>query len=398
VVEALNLELEHHASFEVMQARKALLKDLLGMSRPKSDESGPVTYLGIQTSQPPESLVKQLKLTAGVGLLVDWIEPGTPAEAAALRQHDLLEKLDDQLLVNGEQLTVLVRSHAPGDRVKLSLVREGKPLEVEATLAKREPEKQAEPAEPKGDQPRLGVEASESLSDETFLRRVYLDLLGVRPTPAEMKAFVDDKQSDKRERVIDKLLAEPEVASRISGKMAARWTDDVHSLTLTTRSDGQRHLRAVTTQGHVLFDGPIETDEQQQQLPEPLRTKMRAMLGRLAAEQESAAAADTPQPASAEAQLAQIVGSLEIRDTPLREAVAQLGKQTGTNLVLNAKALQQVGVDLDEKITLSLHDVRLSTALKTLLALASGKDVPLGYRAEDEVILISPTAAPRQQR
>jgi Protein of unknown function (DUF1549)/Protein of unknown function (DUF1553) len=44
-------------------------------------------------------------------------------------------------------------------------------------------------------------------SDEEFVRRVTLDLTGVIPTAADARAFVADKAKDKRERLIDKLLA-----------------------------------------------------------------------------------------------------------------------------------------------------------------------------------------------
>ncbi|MFN3159256.1 MAG: DUF1553 domain-containing protein [Rubinisphaera brasiliensis] len=43
-------------------------------------------------------------------------------------------------------------------------------------------------------------------SDAAFLRRVYLDTVGVVPTAAETEAFLQDRSSTKREAVIDRLL------------------------------------------------------------------------------------------------------------------------------------------------------------------------------------------------
>src|SRR3954451_11602394 len=43
----------------------------------------------------------------------------------------------------------------------------------------------------------------------TLIRRAYFDLIGLPPTPAEVKAFVDDQSSNAWERVIDHLLASP---------------------------------------------------------------------------------------------------------------------------------------------------------------------------------------------
>ena len=47
---------------------------------------------------------------------------------------------------------------------------------------------------------------SEPCRDEEFLRRVYLDVTGLLPTPEQSLRFLEDKQSDKRQRLIDELL------------------------------------------------------------------------------------------------------------------------------------------------------------------------------------------------
>ena len=49
-------------------------------------------------------------------------------------------------------------------------------------------------------------------SDETFLRRVHLDVIGTLPTPEEARRFLADKQPDKRSRLIDRLLSRDEFA------------------------------------------------------------------------------------------------------------------------------------------------------------------------------------------
>ncbi|HMC64568.1 MAG TPA: DUF1549 domain-containing protein [Gemmataceae bacterium] len=51
---------------------------------------------------------------------------------------------------------------------------------------------------------------SELTGDEEFLRRVYYDVIGVPPTPKEVREFLADKRADKRARAIDALLERPE--------------------------------------------------------------------------------------------------------------------------------------------------------------------------------------------
>ena len=56
----------------------------------------------------------------------------------------------------------------------------------------------------------LGLRPAGPSSDTQFLRRVYLDLIGILPTEAEVRAFVSDTSEEKRSKVIDRLLERPE--------------------------------------------------------------------------------------------------------------------------------------------------------------------------------------------
>src|SRR5581483_615973 len=54
------------------------------------------------------------------------------------------------------------------------------------------------------------VPPSPQASDEEFLRRAFIDTIGTLPTADEARAFFADKASDKRDRLIESLLARPE--------------------------------------------------------------------------------------------------------------------------------------------------------------------------------------------
>jgi hypothetical protein len=56
----------------------------------------------------------------------------------------------------------------------------------------------------------LHLVPSERCSDESFLRRVTVDLVGLLPTEDEYRDFSQDPRSDKREQVIERLLERPE--------------------------------------------------------------------------------------------------------------------------------------------------------------------------------------------
>ena len=74
----------------------------------------------------------------------------------------------------------------------------------------------------------LRILPSAVASDEVFLRRAYLDLIGLPPKPEDYFAFLKDHSRDKRARLIDDLLERPEFADL----WAAKWAE-----TLMVRSD-----------------------------------------------------------------------------------------------------------------------------------------------------------------
>jgi mono/diheme cytochrome c family protein len=52
------------------------------------------------------------------------------------------------------------------------------------------------------------LKAAAPVDDRLFARRVYLDVIGLLPPPAELDAFAKDKRSDKRSRLVDRLLGD----------------------------------------------------------------------------------------------------------------------------------------------------------------------------------------------
>jgi len=72
-----------------------------------------------------------------------------------------------------------------------------------------------------------GLKAAPRADRYTLVRRAYLDLLGLPPTPAQVAAFVDDQSPGAWERLVDTLLASPHYGERY-GRMwldVARYAD-----------------------------------------------------------------------------------------------------------------------------------------------------------------------------
>ena len=98
-----------------------------------------VNYLGVRTRPVSPSLASQLVdvLPKSVGLEVIQLQPGSPAAAAGVQQHDLLMKFGNSDIRNAPQLKQLVTRAAPGESVKLTIVRAGKTRTIDVTLKTR---------------------------------------------------------------------------------------------------------------------------------------------------------------------------------------------------------------------------------------------------------------------
>jgi cytochrome c553 len=69
-----------------------------------------------------------------------------------------------------------------------------------------------------------GLSRSPPASRSTLIRRIYFDLIGLPPSPAEVDAFLADSAPDAWERLVDRLLASP----RYGERWARHWLDLVH--------------------------------------------------------------------------------------------------------------------------------------------------------------------------
>jgi len=72
------------------------------------------------------------------GAVVESVSDGSPAAKASLQKGDVVVAINDKPVGGAESLTAYVRSLASGDEAKLTIVRDGKALDVTVTLATRE--------------------------------------------------------------------------------------------------------------------------------------------------------------------------------------------------------------------------------------------------------------------
>lgn len=232
-----------------------------------------VTFLGVETSPVPRTVAKHLGLARDMGLIVQNVAKDSPA-AAVLQEDDILTKMDDQLLIDSRQFTVLIRSKKEGDEVKLTFLRGGKEQTARVKLGKREIPKVADTFQffsaPPGQAPLFSPEgfqqgivrlrdlsgaASEEIQD--MVRRLQRERGSWFGTPGV--------------RVISRAGKGATILDLPRGKIS--YSDDDGSVEVEAE-DGRRQLTVRDSNGKVTFEGPIMTEEDRKKLPDEVKKRI----------------------------------------------------------------------------------------------------------------------------
>ena len=208
-------------------------------------------YLGVGVATPEATLRSQLKLPEGAGLVVNFVDEAGPSKEG-VKVHDVLQKLDDQLLVNSDQLVTLVRMRKPGDTLRLTLIREAAPVTVEVKLVEKDlPPLQSYLGSGAGDVPAeaRGKPAVNSNTEITWLNTF---------TGKGANDYVD--------------LVATAVAT---GPMT--FDDGEHVLQMRLQGGVGRLVVIEKATGSKLFEGPIGSEEQWKAVPEAVRRKLEGL-------------------------------------------------------------------------------------------------------------------------
>jgi hypothetical protein len=264
-----------------------------------------VAWLGISTDEACEVLASQLGLKPGEGLVVIYVAPNSPAAKAGLQKFDVLVAMGDQMLVHPHQLRKLVRLKKEGDSIKLDYFRAGKKQSTTATLSKTTDRTDAT------DDMMRGLELQ--LSDAKVANALHDHINdNVRDTLSHagynrQSLNVDLQRSvEQARKALHEALARNGNLTWVIGPGATNL--DALTLgglnvgkgtTLTVKknansaksiakadesgtyvivSNPKKRLTVHDNAGKLIFDGEIETQEQQQKVPPEIWTKAKAML------------------------------------------------------------------------------------------------------------------------
>jgi serine protease Do len=118
----------------------AIPSNLVRMLVPQLVAKGHVEWgwLGVSITEVSDDDLERLKLSEPRGVLIRSVMPGEPADRGGVKANDVLVALDGTRLEAPRDLQRIVASTPVGKKVKVTLLRDGQPQDVEVTIGKYE--------------------------------------------------------------------------------------------------------------------------------------------------------------------------------------------------------------------------------------------------------------------
>jgi serine protease Do len=105
-----------------------------GIVMSSTDEGG---WLGVEIAEVTAEKAKDLKLSAVRGVIVDGVEPDSPAAKAGIKEKDVITQYDGQPVEGAVQFRRLIRETPPGRAVRLEISRGGSLQNISVELGDR---------------------------------------------------------------------------------------------------------------------------------------------------------------------------------------------------------------------------------------------------------------------
>ena len=143
---------------------------------PQLAKSGTVSrgYLGISPVRLTSDMAEAMKLKSTKGVLVEQVQPGTPADQAGLKTGDVILHFDGKEVNDDDQFRSLVAAASPGKRVDLEVLRNNKTQTLTVKLGERPSMlAQNQPDQPQEEESWMGLTvktATRSLAEQYGVR------------------------------------------------------------------------------------------------------------------------------------------------------------------------------------------------------------------------------------
>ncbi len=251
-------------------------------------------FMGVGAIPLNPAVAIHVGLPEGVGLSVISVAPEGPSQGR-IEVKDILHKLDDQILISPEQLTILVRSHKPGDEVKVALIRRGEHKTVTVKLGETSLPEYRRVARPWPGRPTpVNPGVPPQIQEQMQQLQDMMQQFGLGPEEMEdMRAPETAPEADpapaphpeaqpSRPRAAKPLKALPAEEMnrpnlRVQQSFSATSTQVENGVAVTIQTQDDKRTVKIEKDGKILHEGALNTDEDLQAVPGEFRERVQGM-------------------------------------------------------------------------------------------------------------------------
>ena len=243
--------------------------------------------LGLRLARASEVLRQQLALARGAGLVVEEVTPGSTADKAGFRQHDVLVLLDDQMLLLPEQLAALLEASNGTATPECTLLRGGAKVTI-ALGAPRQNDKPtlSTPSNPGG--PATVAAAPAPARPQLPAVRQTAAKPSASPrlrAPASALALVQPNRSVQQPQATVQTSATVPASATLPAQPAGRQAFSTDETLVRHDPDYQiklsrgneTRLVILDPHGRIVFNDEIDTPEHRRLVPQAVRQRVEEM-------------------------------------------------------------------------------------------------------------------------
>lgn len=190
-------------------------------------------WLGVQIQPVTADIAESMGLENAKGALISDLTAGSPALKAGLKSGDTILRVDGANISDARDLAKVIAQLAPGKKVDLSIIRDGKPQTISVTLA-------AMPTDPKMASAAVDAPSKNGLADYGLTVAPADDGAGVKVTNVDPNSSAAEKGVKKGDVILEVAGTPVNDAEAVSGALKKATGNKV--LMLLRNTEGQHFV------------------------------------------------------------------------------------------------------------------------------------------------------------
>jgi len=269
------------SAIEIPAPKVAAPEKIAELENPAQQADAPVdktAWLGVAGEPVTDLLKNQLGLESGLAL-TNVVE-GSPANKGGLEKFDIVTKVGEDEINSQDDLRKAIQAKKPGEKIETSFTRNGKQMKQNISLGSR-PNHLANPNQ--GGLGGAGINPAQGIED---LRNKFGAHQGLQGVPeAQIQQFLQGLQGELNQfKGLQGNGIQDRLKLRFDGDILGNggnmqsfskksFSDEEGSVTLESDSKNGKKLTARDPEGNLLFEGPVNTDEDRLLVPDKILEK-----------------------------------------------------------------------------------------------------------------------------